>query len=265
MPETLFLFFIVLFPALSPAGQLDLATDLFEERNWRACRTECSRVLLACPGHEKAVLLRAVSELRSGKDSTKSLRLLCESPDTSPETAVIAHYELGRALWKSGEPEKAFLHLKKAFENSRSGNLFLRAGCSLSLLLKQHSELAEDSSGLQMQLKSCSPLWSREIRAECAISPRGESGSWTGKPGQWLISFYRSQISPAIGQRCSLNPTCSEYARQALRKHGILGLGFIGDRLVREPDVVAEKKSPVRINGRWRYRDPLKEHDDWMK
>ncbi|MCC8113837.1 MAG: membrane protein insertion efficiency factor YidD [Bacteroidales bacterium] len=42
----------------------------------------------------------------------------------------------------------------------------------------------------------------------------------------WLLSlpihFYRLCISPMLGQNCRYLPTCSEYALQALRKHGPL-------------------------------------------
>jgi len=41
-------------------------------------------------------------------------------------------------------------------------------------------------------------------------------------------------------------------------------LAFIGDRTVREPQVVSEKASPVLRDGRWRYSDPVAEHDWWM-
>ena len=34
------------------------------------------------------------------------------------------------------------------------------------------------------------------------------------------ISFYQVAISPLLGPSCRFTPTCSEYARQALLKHG---------------------------------------------
>jgi len=41
---------------------------------------------------------------------------------------------------------------------------------------------------------------------------------------------------------------------------------MIGDRFFREPEVNNEKKDPVVMpNGQIRYRDPLKNHDFWMK
>lgn len=36
-----------------------------------------------------------------------------------------------------------------------------------------------------------------------------------------LIAVYRYAISPMLGRRCRFFPTCSEYAENALRKHGL--------------------------------------------
>ena len=38
----------------------------------------------------------------------------------------------------------------------------------------------------------------------------------------YLIKFYQAAISPAFGGRavCRFTPTCSEYAKQAIEKHG---------------------------------------------
>lgn len=37
-----------------------------------------------------------------------------------------------------------------------------------------------------------------------------------------LIWLYRRGLSPLWGPRCRFYPSCSEYARQALEKHGLL-------------------------------------------
>lgn len=49
-----------------------------------------------------------------------------------------------------------------------------------------------------------------------------------------LLGFYQTGISPADGPTCRFAPTCSGYARDALRGHG-LGMGILmtGDRLMR--------------------------------
>ena len=54
----------------------------------------------------------------------------------------------------------------------------------------------------------------------------------------WLlvlpIRFYQLCISPLLGPSCRFTPTCSEYARQAILKHGpIRGLYLAIRRLLR--------------------------------
>ena len=48
------------------------------------------------------------------------------------------------------------------------------------------------------------------------------------------IRFYQLCISPYLGPSCRFTPTCSEYARQAILKHGpIKGLGLAIWRILR--------------------------------
>ncbi|WP_434357714.1 membrane protein insertion efficiency factor YidD [Parasalinivibrio latis] len=37
-----------------------------------------------------------------------------------------------------------------------------------------------------------------------------------------LVRFYQLVISPLIGPRCRFNPTCSQYAIEAVRAHGVV-------------------------------------------
>ena len=37
-----------------------------------------------------------------------------------------------------------------------------------------------------------------------------------------LIKLYQRTISPLIGPRCRFYPSCSQYAAQAILKHGVL-------------------------------------------
>lgn len=75
-----------------------------------------------------------------------------------------------------------------------------------------------------------------------------------------IVGFYRRQVSPAIGARCSLQPSCSEYFMQAGRLHGILAVPMIADRLVREPSVVRAGENPERVKGQWRFPDRVESH-----
>ena len=48
------------------------------------------------------------------------------------------------------------------------------------------------------------------------------------------IRFYQLCISPYLGPSCRFTPTCSDYARQAILKHGpIKGLGLAIWRILR--------------------------------
>jgi len=48
------------------------------------------------------------------------------------------------------------------------------------------------------------------------------------------IRFYRSAISPLIGQRCKYYPSCSRYALDVLREYGAArGLVLAGWRVLR--------------------------------
>jgi len=49
-----------------------------------------------------------------------------------------------------------------------------------------------------------------------------------------LIRAYQYALSPMFGQRCKFYPTCSNYAIEALREHGILrGAGLATWRIMR--------------------------------
>ncbi|MEO6990720.1 MAG: membrane protein insertion efficiency factor YidD [Candidatus Baltobacteraceae bacterium] len=49
-----------------------------------------------------------------------------------------------------------------------------------------------------------------------------------------LLDVYRLVISPALPRSCRFYPSCSQYAREAVLKHGILrGIALGAARLVR--------------------------------
>ena len=48
----------------------------------------------------------------------------------------------------------------------------------------------------------------------------------------WLIRFYQRRISPAFPRRCRFEPTCSEYARQAIGRYGAIRGGALAARRV---------------------------------
>ena len=47
-----------------------------------------------------------------------------------------------------------------------------------------------------------------------------------------LVRFYRYAISPMLGRNCRFHPTCSEYAIEAIERHGALRGGWMAVRRV---------------------------------
>jgi putative membrane protein insertion efficiency factor len=44
------------------------------------------------------------------------------------------------------------------------------------------------------------------------------------------LRLYRTLFSPYIGQHCRFAPSCSQYAMEALRKHGTIRGGYLSLR-----------------------------------
>ncbi|CAN5259331.1 membrane protein insertion efficiency factor YidD [soil metagenome] len=42
------------------------------------------------------------------------------------------------------------------------------------------------------------------------------------------VVFYQNAISPLLPNSCRYTPSCSEYTKQAILKHGIFKGGFLG-------------------------------------
>lgn len=60
----------------------------------------------------------------------------------------------------------------------------------------------------------------------------GEAGS--ARAAAWLLAWYKRRVSPLLPRSCRYSPTCSEYARLAILKHGVLrGVALAAWRLAR--------------------------------
>ncbi len=46
------------------------------------------------------------------------------------------------------------------------------------------------------------------------------------------VRFYRLVVSPLIGSNCRFQPTCSEYALEALKSHGAFRGGWLAARRI---------------------------------
>ncbi|MGD9874645.1 MAG: membrane protein insertion efficiency factor YidD [Kiritimatiellia bacterium] len=255
----------ILFFALGicASADVDLAADLFGEEDWAACQTESLRVLQSEPENESAKFFAALASLRLGREAPANELDSLAAEAKNREISAAASYECGRMAWSSGNSPAAYAHFKKAFETTASRDLFLRSGCSLYLLTKDEKSLREKNAALALQLQTSRSLWSLDLMKECGLPEKG--GGVSSLPGKWIVAFYRSQIGPAIGDRCSLTPSCSEYFRQACRAHGLLGFAIQADRFFREPSEVAAKKNPVPVGDVIKYSDPVEDHTGWLK
>lgn len=65
---------------------------------------------------------------------------------------------------------------------------------------------------------------------------RNYSGEWSRTPGRiigtGLIRIYQLTLSGFIGHGCRHIPTCSEYAYEAIARHGLLRGGWLGVKRV---------------------------------
>ena len=93
---------------------------------------------------------------------------------------------------------------------------------------------------------------------------QNESG--TG-PLTAAIDFYRGPLDHLSAVRtgqCPMHPGCSEYSRQAIKKHGpIIGWIMACDRLMRCGRDELETSPHIRLNGKQKCYDPLALNDWW--
>lgn len=53
-------------------------------------------------------------------------------------------------------------------------------------------------------------------------------------PAVLIIRLYQATLAPFVGRQCRFHPTCSNYALDALRYHGLLrGLALAARRIAR--------------------------------
>lgn len=78
------------------------------------------------------------------------------------------------------------------------------------------------------------------------------------------VRFYQRNLSPVLGGRCPMDPSCSRYSIQAINKHGaFLGLIMTADRLLHEADETRYATAIVREN-KVTFSDPVENNDFWF-
>jgi putative component of membrane protein insertase Oxa1/YidC/SpoIIIJ protein YidD len=103
----------------------------------------------------------------------------------------------------------------------------------------------------------------------CASAPTGQLQDTTddNPASTGLIAFYRGPLNHLRAVRhgpCPMHPSCSQYAQQAIAKHGpLLGTVMASDRLMRCGRNETQVAPRVLVNGVWKYHDPLHNNDRW--
>ena len=103
---------------------------------------------------------------------------------------------------------------------------------------------------------------------ELQVTPRRKSTATQAAPSQVfdrLLHFYQQVVSQVDGARSNMYPTGSTYARQVIKKRGVLlGTILTAERLLHEGN---EKQVAPRIRkyGIWRIYDPVDANDWWWK
>jgi len=230
------------------------------------CRREALRERAANPDNAWANMYFHAAGMHGDirfDESISGLEQVAEEFQNNRAVASAAHFHLGLDAWSRRDTANAWKYLSRSFQHHENDEQYKLAGCMLFMIQWDHPEvIPESDSSLVTQLRTMRPLWTRE-RIDAALKykeSREEQNAVSGKPGQWVVSFYQSQVGPAIGNRCSLHPSCSRYFRQASKEHGIKGIALIGDRLVREPGVVGRAEKTVFVDGQEKIADPVSDH-----
>lgn len=86
----------------------------------------------------------------------------------------------------------------------------------------------------------------------------------TASPSGGAIRFYQKFLSGADGHRCPMTPSCSNYALQAIRRHGIVrGWIMSSDRLMRCGRDELDRGPKVNTPAGIRCKDPVSNNDFW--
>jgi len=85
---------------------------------------------------------------------------------------------------------------------------------------------------------------------------------------RWLIRIYQRYISPFTAPRCRFQPTCSEYADEAIERHGSLRGSWLAiRRILRCQPFAAHGYDPVPDSFSWwrsrKDKESLPEHREY--
>ena len=255
-----FLFFVPVVLRAHPV----LTRQLLEEGDWAHAHREALRDLSETPLDASAQFTAALCagiQSDAALEARPQLEPLAASTNTW--VAASAHFALGHLDLAAGNGEAAIAHLTATF--LRSPDSVLAEQAAAVLAQPQPGGAASPSITEQAQVMvsdgvAPAPRWV----AAWVIAAHQQKRSSFGAAAV-LTGFYRTQISPAIGSRCPMHPSCSSYFRQASDRHGFwTAVPMIGDRFVREPHHYKHRIRPMNVRGLEKSFDPLEYHDYWF-
>ena len=136
------------------SAQVELAEELMSEQNWEAALCESRRALILGPTNQAARLIGLLSQVRLGRKPSgvlQELEAIAANAD-SPRLGAMAAYEAARLLVESGDWTRAYEWLKLVFLRADDRDLFMKSGCTLSLLLKEHPELEPGNADIRTRI-----------------------------------------------------------------------------------------------------------------
>lgn len=247
------------------AGTADLACALAVEGRWTEAHREALRLLAGdasnATGRLVAAACHAAFRTSEMPGAAGELASAAGDPSAAPGLRALARYALGIAAARAGRIDEARAWLGGCLDATTPASLAVRAACVLDETDRRHPPPSAPPYAARMS--DLRPRFTPALRADAVRmldTPTG-AGPRTSPPVVGgIVRFYRSHIRPAIGSRCSLQPSCSEYFLEAGRQHGALAVPMIADRLFREPSVVSAAEEPVMVDGKQRIADPVERH-----
>jgi hypothetical protein len=90
-------------------------------------------------------------------------------------------------------------------------------------------EAADGTKAADQQRPSAEELIAQHDTAgDAGPMQPADSAGWGARMGLKLVRFYQKAISPALPPSCRFQPTCSEYTRIAIRRHGLARGSWLG-------------------------------------
>ena len=109
--------------------------------------------------------------------------------------------------------------------------------------------------------------WTWNIKPGLSEQFMNEDPLETSVPGiaaKAAIVFFQRYISPADGPRCNFYPSCAEYCKSAIQKHGFIkGIILFEDRFMRDHGFGFDYYPEVWVGNQFLYFDPVFMNDFW--